>query len=273
MSFRIKGQVAGEGWSSRRLRFGMAVTGLLLSLGIGFANLGNIRGEVVVGNSADESTLSAVPSATAEAPGNNRNVDQANSPGAERTGKEQPRTESAETGPNNRRPTVNIRTFGAAGDGVTDDTEAVNAALRSLAGGGKCVVPKGVYLISASGIKSHVGSNVHLVGESRGDSILRIAGMPPGNFLWCEGDDWSVRDLTIDMQNYFTKFSGFAAIVAIGHNWEISNCSIINIGRLGINAKGGANGLIKGNLISKTVGASLNNSAILGVADGNRRLA
>jgi len=76
------------------------------------------------------------------------------------------------TGPANSNPTpdkggqVNVKSFGAAGDGVTNDTAAFNAALKSVAeaGGGVCLVPKGTYLISGSGITSRVLSNVHLVG-------------------------------------------------------------------------------------------------------------
>ena len=39
---------------------------------------------------------------------------------------------------------VNVKAYGAAGDGVTNDTAAFNAALKSLAsaGGGVCLVPK-----------------------------------------------------------------------------------------------------------------------------------
>ncbi len=82
---------------------------------------------------------------------------------------------------------VNVKTYGAVGDGVTNDTAAFNAALESLAkaGGGRCLVPKGTYLISATtnpAITSHVSSNVHLVGEGREVSILKIAGIPAGTF-------------------------------------------------------------------------------------------
>ena len=44
---------------------------------------------------------------------------------------------------------VNVKTFGAVGDSVTNDTEAFRAALKSLAdaGGGTCLVPKGTYQI------------------------------------------------------------------------------------------------------------------------------
>jgi len=172
---------------------------------------------------------------------------------------------------------VDVKAFGAVGDGKTNDTAAFNAALASLAtaGGGRYLVPKGTYLISAStnpAITSHVSSNVHLVGVGRGVSILKVAGMPAGNFLFCSGDNWSVEDLTIDMQDYFVERPGFAAIVATGNNWRIKNCAIIKMGRVGINVKAGANGDIEGNLITKTAASPLLNSAILGVVDGEGHL-
>ena len=168
---------------------------------------------------------------------------------------------------------VNVKEYGAVGDGVTNDTDAFNAALTSLAkaGGGRCLVPKGTYLISANTnpvITSHVSSNVHLVGEGQKVSILKIAGTPAGNFLFCSGDNWSVEDLTIDMQDYFIQRAGFAAIVASGSNWRIANCQIIKMGRRGINVNGGANGYIDGNLITKTAASPLDNSAIISVVDG-----
>jgi hypothetical protein len=168
---------------------------------------------------------------------------------------------------------VDVKTFGAVGDGVTDDTAAFNAALASIAkaGGGRCLVPKGSYLISANtnpAITSHVSSNVHLVGEGREVSILKIAGTPAGNFLFCSGDNWSVEDLTIDMQDYFIQRAGFAAIVAAGNNWRIANCAIIKMGRRGINVNGGANGYIEGNLITKKEASPLDNSAIISVVNG-----
>ena len=172
---------------------------------------------------------------------------------------------------------VNVKTFGAVGDGVTDDTEAFNGALASLAkaGGGRCLVPKGTYLISAStnpAITSHVSSNVHLVGEGRGVSILQVAGVPAGNFLFCSGDNWSVEDLTIDMQDHFIQRAGFAAVVAAGSNWRIAKCSIVKMGRRGINVNGGANGYIEGNRITKTDASPLDNSAIISVVNGKGEL-
>ena len=48
-------------------------------------------------------------------------------------------------------PTVNVRSFGAVGDGVTDDTAAIQSAFDSLPNGGTIEIPDGTYLVYASG--------------------------------------------------------------------------------------------------------------------------
>lgn len=65
----------------------------------------------------------------------------------------------------------NVRSYGAAGDGTTDDTAAFNAALADAAGG-FVFVPAGEYAIAGSITPS---SNVTLVGTGRG-SWLQGAG-------------------------------------------------------------------------------------------------
>lgn len=64
---------------------------------------------------------------------------------------------------------VSARDFGATGDGVTDDTAAIQAALDAAAAAGGAVVhlDAGTYVISGSGKASSgcllIGSNVVLV--------------------------------------------------------------------------------------------------------------
>ena len=151
---------------------------------------------------------------------------------------------------------VNVKAYGAVGDGVTNDTAAFNAALKSLAdaGGGVCLVPKGTYLISAAGItRAHipaVSSGVRLVGEGR-DSVLRVNGMPTNHLLQCDGDNWSVENLTFDMGDYTSP--GMAAITCSGNNWRVANCAILKSGRWGISAAGGKNWSIERNYIRRTV--------------------
>src|SRR5882762_2097572 len=166
---------------------------------------------------------------------------------------------------------VSVKTYGAVGDGITNDTAAFDAALKSVAdaGGGTCLVPKGIYLISASGItRAHiaaVSSGVRLVGEGRRESVLQVNGMPTNHLLQCDGDNWSVENLTFDMGDYTPPKVGFAAIACWGrNNWRVSNCAIVKSGRWAIQAYGGSNWSIEGNYISRTVpGAMPSTGAIL----------
>ena len=103
---------------------------------------------------------------------------------------------------------VNVKTYGAVGDGVTNDTAAFNAALKSLAdaGGGVCLVPKGTYLISASGITASArrrrSRRMFIWWARAWGSILKVTGMPTNHLLQCDGDNWSVENLTFDMGDY-----------------------------------------------------------------------
>jgi len=45
----------------------------------------------------------------------------------------------------------NVASFGAKGDGITDDSEAVRAAMTAAAGGGTVLLPTGTYLVSRDG--------------------------------------------------------------------------------------------------------------------------
>jgi len=168
---------------------------------------------------------------------------------------------------------VNVKEYGAVGDGVTNDTAAFIKALAiCAAGGGTCLVPEGTYLISPSGIstgrhKASVVSGVHLKGAGREASILKIAGMPTDHFLPCEGDNWSVENLTLDMGDY-TPPVGRAAIACKGNNWRVLNCRVLKIGRSGIAAFGGSNWSIEGNYVSRTVpGATPPTCALLVTAN------
>ena len=153
---------------------------------------------------------------------------------------------------------VSVKTFGAVGDGVTNDTAAFSEALAACAAdGGTCLVPEGTYLISASGIsternKPSVVSGVHLKGAGRA-SILKVAGMPTNHLLRCDGDKWSVENLTFDMGDYTPPKAGFAAITGRGNNWRVANCAIVKSGKWAIQAYGGSNWSIEGNYINRTV--------------------
>jgi hypothetical protein len=60
--------------------------------------------------------------------------------------------------------TVNVKDFGAVGDGVADDTEAINAAMASISStGGTITLPRGVYRTTST--ITIATDNLSLVGE------------------------------------------------------------------------------------------------------------
>src|SRR5688572_28342533 len=69
---------------------------------------------------------------------------------------------------------VDVRSFGAVGDGMHDDTAAFNAAIKSLpADGGTVTVPAGRYLIDP--VKSiNLRSQMHLQMELEATLVCKI---------------------------------------------------------------------------------------------------
>ena len=51
---------------------------------------------------------------------------------------------------------INVRDFGAKGDGIHDDTKAIRAALDFLPEGGRLYFPEGTYLTFPQAIRSHM---------------------------------------------------------------------------------------------------------------------
>jgi hypothetical protein len=69
---------------------------------------------------------------------------------------------------------INVRDYGATGDGITDDTLAVQAAIDSAPNGGGIVFPRGIYKVSSLTIRAH---GVTLSGDARrGVRIARLTG-------------------------------------------------------------------------------------------------
>lgn len=78
---------------------------------------------------------------------------------------------------------VNVKDFGAVGDGVTDDTAAIQAAIDAVfVAGGEVFFPSGTYLCTALTAKNRV----RLVGEGRTVTIIRRSGSG-APFLSTEG--------------------------------------------------------------------------------------
>lgn len=77
----------------------------------------------------------------------------------------------------NSRLRINVSDFGAKGDGATDDTDAIQAAIDSAENGGIIEIPRGTYKIRGLKVKRH---GITITGEARfGTRLARINGSEP----------------------------------------------------------------------------------------------
>jgi len=67
---------------------------------------------------------------------------------------------------------INVKDFGARGDGVTDDFNAIQTALSSVSSYSKVYVPKGTYIISQ---ELKLLNNTYLYGDGIGATIIKLS--------------------------------------------------------------------------------------------------
>jgi hypothetical protein len=96
----------------------------------------------------------------------------------------------------------NVLDYGAVGNGIAEDTAAINAAITAAAGG-TVYLPKGTYLVG--NLNAFIFAGTQIVGESKyttilkaksglSNSILRNSNADLGTSAYC-----AVRSLTIDL--------------------------------------------------------------------------
>jgi hypothetical protein len=98
---------------------------------------------------------------------------------------------------------LNAKNFGAKGDGITDDTAAIQSWLSALASqGGTGFVPSGCYLISQALIQTIAGTAISIKGAGAGNTVLSFVGTTNGMMLTLKqksGSWGSVRVSDLDI--------------------------------------------------------------------------
>lgn len=121
---------------------------------------------------------------------------------------------------------VNVKDFGAIGDGIADDVPAIQAAIDSIPNGGTVFIPRGTYRL-ASGVTGAIQlkNNVHVRGGGIGATTLILGdAINLHVFNAANQTDWSVTEMTIDgnKANNTGTVSGFRL-------FGIARCAIRNL--------------------------------------------
>jgi hypothetical protein len=98
---------------------------------------------------------------------------------------------------------VNVKWFGAVGDGVTNDVAEINSAITEVnsTGGGEVYLPAGTYLVGTIGGSTAVSlaSNVMLSGAGRGSTIIKLAAGADSHVVVATSvENVGIKSLTVD---------------------------------------------------------------------------
>ena len=132
---------------------------------------------------------------------------------------------------------VSVKDFGAVGDGVTDDTVALQAAVNYCAATSKSLyVPPGTYIISARVFQQTNGARITIFGAGYNSSILKAASTLTNTEMLYFGNSNGhgvyglfLRDIGLDGGGVANNVTGIAAIEnGLSHfeNLRISNCGL-----------------------------------------------
>lgn len=144
---------------------------------------------------------------------------------------------------------VNVKDHGATGDGATNDTAAIQAAIASLpASGGVVYLPPGIYQVTDVGgaiALSLSASNVTLRGAGEGATTIRGFGLA-AHIVHMTGSGCIVEHLTINGGANGSYASGTHGIRVQGASQKIRHVTITNTAAYGIGVGQSDNSIVTG---------------------------
>lgn len=146
---------------------------------------------------------------------------------------------------------INVKDFGAVGDGVHDDSQAIQAAINAAQiDGGVMWFPPGTYYVNPTGtngsaLEHNSGNPIILSGSGR-DITKIVLGNPDMNLLDLSIDGDRVQDLTLDTQTS----NGQSALVVVLNNGVFQRLKVLGgSNTFGIYFAGPASGYNIGNVV------------------------
>lgn len=118
---------------------------------------------------------------------------------------------------------VNVKDFGAVGDGATDNTITIQAAIDATPDNGVLIIPEGDYKISADLL---VTSPIRIIGRSNKSNVYWDQGVSIFGFN-CTASDISIESLSIGTD--YTRPSGKPVGVTLGAAVRIADGGYNNI--------------------------------------------
>jgi hypothetical protein len=157
------------------------------------------------------------------------------------------------------RESVSVKDFGAVGDGVTDDTVAIQAALDAVSGTGlTLLIPpsSSFYRITAT---LYPGSNTTIWGYG---AEIKNSGVSIFNMIWALGTDGgpyltdiNIFGLTVDCNGTVLDGGGSGVGASYCDNFRVKDCTVKNAWLQGIFfARGGRNCWISDNYVEQAFG-------------------
>lgn len=127
-------------------------------------------------------------------------------------------------------PFISVKSYGAKGDGVTDDTNAIKSALNDLvpAVGGTIYFPTGTYIISETIL---IGGNVTIYGDGVFNSLIKLADNSNCNIISNDENTImyyiTIHDIGLD-GNAKNNTSGSGILLHNANDSQIYNVRIAN---------------------------------------------
>lgn len=134
-------------------------------------------------------------------------------------------------------PVFDVCHYGAVGDGTTNDTVAIQAAISAAASGGGGIVffPPGLYMVH----KLTGASSIVLQGAGAGSTTIKARQSLSDDFITFHTRvGFSIRDLTFDMDNVAISGNQSALGIGFSSNFELTHCRFVNFTRFGLGMVG-----------------------------------